>query len=158
MKTALLALMLASLPFTAQAEEIRSADTQVNVGRVVDLVRLTDKSDVQVSVVVVDLGGSTDVSPTQAVYLTIYKKGEMFSTDASFLLGHVLSFDGAKRVKGGIYEVKMAGWKDGEGVEEATYVIDARKAIVALKGVECGDDFDCDASENFSSTISMVRK
>lgn len=158
MKTALLALMLASLPFTAQAEEIRSADTHVNVGRVVDLVRLTDKSDVQVSVVVVDLGGSTDVSPTQAVYLTIYKKGEMFSTDASFHLGDAIAFEGAKRVRGGIYEVKLTGWNGEESFDERTYVIDARKAIVELKNVNCGDDFDCSASENFSSTISMVRK
>lgn len=158
MKTALLALMLASLPFIAQAEEIRSADTQVNVGRVVDLVRLTDKSDIQVSVAVVDLGGSTDVSPTQAVYLTIYKKGEMFSTDASFHLGDVIAFAGAKRVSGGIYEVKLAGWNGEEGFEEKTYVIDARKAIVELKNVQCGDEFDCDASENFSSKISMIRK
>ncbi len=98
----LLALSLISA--TAMATEIRSSDAnaQVNIARLVKLVNLVSKPNIQVNIAVQDLGGSTDVSPTQKVFLTLYSKGEMFSTDAAFELADVISFESARRVEGGI--------------------------------------------------------
>lgn len=152
--TALVLLSSTSL----MAEQVKSSKTEVNVGRVVDLVKLVSKPDVQVNVVVVDLGGSTDVSPTQKLYFNIYSKGEMFSTDASFDLGGIYSFKKATRIAGGIYELVIEGSNDETSMPEAqTLVVDAQKAIVNLKKVQC-DDFDCDASTKFEAAIEVKRK
>lgn len=157
MKNLALALMVSLVSVVAQAEEIRSTETSVNIARVVQVINLVTTPEIQVNVTVQDLGGSTDMSPTQAVYLTLYAKGEMFSTDAAFEIANVFGVKSAKRIKGGIYEITVLGWEDEKGLVDVTYAVDARKAIVAMKNVSC-EDFDCDASENFSSTISVVRK
>lgn len=157
MKKLALALMVSLLPLAAQAEEIRSSDTSVNIARVTQVINLASTPEIQVNVAVQDLGGSTDVSPTQTIYLTLYTKGEMFSTDATFEITTAFAFQGAKRIKGGLYEITVLGWNDERGLVDVTYVVDARKAIVEIKNVRC-EEFDCDASENFSSTISVVRK
>ncbi len=151
----LLALSLISA--TAMAKEIRSSDAnaQVNIARVVKLVNLVNKPNIQVNIAVQDLGGSTDVSPTQKVFLTLYSKGEMFSTDAAFELADVISFESARRVEGGIYEIKVVEYTN--LLETVTYRIDARKAVTEIQNVQC-EDFDCDASENFTSTVFVEKK
>lgn len=158
MKMFALALMVSLISFAAQAEEIRSTEASVNIARVVQVINLVTTNEIQVNVAVLDNGGSTDMSPTQTVFLTLYAKGEMFSTDAAFEIANVFGLKSAKRIKGGIYEITVLGWEDEKGLVDVTYAVDARKAIVEMKNVSCGDDFDCDASENFSSTISVVRK
>lgn len=162
MKTLALLLLAALLPQAALAATVRSGKHEVNVGRVAELHRLSASSDdVKVQVVVQDLGGSTDVSPTQTVYFTLYTKGEMFSTNAAFEIANVLTFKSAKRVKKGVYEVTLVDI-DEEGrfdfEKGSTYRIDARKAISAMEAVDCGGDFDCGDSENFAAEISVTRK
>lgn len=158
MKKFALALMVSLMSIVAQAEEIRSTETSVNIARVTQVINLVTTPEIQVNVAVQDQGGSTDMSPTETVFLTLYAKGEMFSTDAAFEIGNVFGVKGAKRIKGGIYEITVVDFVEREGLVDVTYVVDARKAIVEMKNVDCGGDFDCDASENFSSTISVVRK
>lgn len=150
-------LALCFVSATAMAKEIRSddANAQVNIARVVKLVNLVDKPNIQVNIAVQDLGGSTDVSPTQKVFLTLYSKGEMFSTDAAFELVNVLSFESAKRVAGGIYEIKVREYN--ETIETVTYRIDARKAVTDIQKVQC-EDFDCEASENFTSSVFLEKR
>lgn len=159
MKTLFVALIL-TLSFKAQATEIKSSNeaAQVNIARVVQLIPLVKKWDINVSVAVKDLGGSTDVSPTQEAYLTLYAKGEMFSTAASFKLGPVFAVNSAQRISGGIYsvEVSVPNQTDGNPVNK-TFLINAQKAINAIKSVRC-EDFDCDASKNFVNTISLTVK
>lgn len=152
--TLIFSLSLLSVP--VMAKEIRSddANAQVNIARVVKLVNLVDKPHIQVNIAVQDLGGSTDVSPTQKVFLTLYSKGEMFSTDAAFEIANALSFASARRIEGGIYEVKVMEYN--ENIETVTYRIDARKAVMEIQKVQC-EDFDCDASENFATTISVLK-
>ena len=162
MKTLTLILLAALLPQAALAGIVRSEKREVNVARVAELHRLSSAPDnVKVQVVVEDLGGSTDVSPTQTVYFTLYTKGEMFSTDAAFEIANVLAFKSAKRVKKGVYEVTVVDI-DEEGrfdfEKGSTYRIDARKAISAMETVDCGGDFDCSDSENFAAEISVTRK
>ncbi len=154
---AIAALMLISST-ALMAEQIKSSKNAVNVARVVEIATLVNKADIKVNLVVVDNGGSTDVSPTQELFFNIYSKGEMFSTDASFNLGAIYSFKKATRVAGGVYEVVIEGSNDETSMPETqTLVIDAQKAIIALKNVQC-EDFDCEASTNFESSIEVNRK
>lgn len=158
MKTVLTIAVL-SLSFQAQATEIKSSPAESNIARVVQVIPLVQKQNIRISVAVKDLGGSTDVSPTQKVYFTLYTKGEMFSTDATFDLGEVFEFYSARRISGGVYVVKVSA-PDSETTMmpvDKTYIIDARKSVKEIQAVRC-EDFDCDASKNFSSTIQLSVK
>ena len=116
-----------------------------------------EKEGLKVSVAVEDKGGSTDVSPTQAVYLTVYAKGEMFSSDATFKIDDVYSFESAQRVSGGVYQVVATGFDDNYAMVKKIYTIDAKKAVTDIQAVNCSD-FDCAASENFSSVVDVQVK
>jgi hypothetical protein len=151
MKILLSALMLLSSVSVFAAKIENTKENQVNIARVVKLINLVDKTDIKVNIAVQDLGGSTDVSPTQKVFLTLYSKGEMFSTDAAFDLGSVISVIGAKRVGAGVYNLAIVN----ADMNKQTLTIDASEAIVAIKKVNCGDEFDCDASTNFSASIKV---
>ncbi len=125
------------------------------------LSRLRTSSGTSVNAVVVDHGGSTDMSPTQTVFLTIYQKGEMYSTDLAFKIADVMNFVGATRTKGGIYLVKATELDDKAGtVAKVSYRIDARKALAAIQAFRCppDDQMDCAASASFSSTIELVKQ
>ncbi len=158
MKIALIALAMTLTSFSLSAATIESSKNTVSAARVVEVVKLVNKADIQVNVVVVDNGGSTDVSPTQSLYFNIYSKGEMFSTDASFDLGYIFSLESAKRISGGVYQLEITGANEETAMPETQILeIDAQKAILALKAVQC-DDFDCEASTNFKSAISVSKK
>jgi len=45
-----------------------------------------------------DLGGRTDVSPTKQLFLSMYRKGEMYNVDATFDLGAYFDLVSAARV------------------------------------------------------------
>ena len=150
--------LVSALVFTtaAQAETVKSADAQVSIARVVKVVELVNKPGLQVSVAVKDLGGSTDVSPTQEAYLTVYSKGEMFNVEATFLIAAALEVKSAKRVSGGIYEVVATVYE--ETIQDVTFVVDARKVVTDIQAVDCGPEFDCAASANFKGTVEVTRK
>lgn len=128
----------------------------VNVARIVNVINLVNNPNIMVNVSVQDLGGSTDVSPTQKVFLSLYSKGEMFSTDAAFEIADVLSLKSVRRVSGGIYEIQAKEYSD-SGMQTVTYTINAIKAINEMKSVNCGGEFDCDASNNFASKVSVTK-
>lgn len=158
----LILLTSALLSFQAVATEIHSdaKTAQVDIGRVDQLIPLVRKGELEntglrVSVVVKDLGGSTDVSPTREVFFTIYLKGEMFSTDASFYLAPVFSVKSAKRISGGRYQIVVSIPNDAGGPMEKVFWIDATKALKEIQSVRC-EDFDCPASRDFKSSIEVI--
>lgn len=155
MKTLIIALALTLFTLSAQAKEISSKDTSVNIARVVNVISLETGSDVQANIAVEDTGGSTDVSPTQVIYLTLYLKGEMFSTDATFKLADIYALKNVTNLSDGVYELTIV---NAPRLEEITYTVDARRALSEISKVSCGDEFDCDASESFQTKITMVRK
>ncbi|MEL6183194.1 MAG: hypothetical protein AAFU79_01125 [Myxococcota bacterium] len=139
----------------AWARSVESSKVQVPVARVVEVVKLVDKPHILVSLVVEDTGGSTDVSPTQRLYFTVYMKGEMFSTDAAFDLGPIFGLQKSRRRSGGVYEVTLAPDFTLAPPRAPVWTIDARDAIVAMKKVSC-EDFDCEASTRFAATIEVT--
>lgn len=149
------ALLLQTAAYARSISNLPHSESQVEISRVVNVIKLVEKPGLQVSIVVEDLGGSTDVSPTQVVYFTLYSKGEMFSTDATFKLGHIYELQSAKRLSGGVYELKYSGPDDETSMPtDKKMIIDAQEAILDLKEVDCSD-FDCEASRDFKATIKV---
>lgn len=138
--------------------KIVSMKHQVPVGRITKVYNILSQKypnpRMSVSLVVEDMGGSTDVSPTQKLFFTLYIKGEMFSTDLAFDLGAVLDIKGAKRVGPGKYQVDYSA--DFKNVK--SIIIDASKAIEDILAVKCPSEFDCDASRLLKSSIVVSPK
>lgn len=158
MKMMMTALTLAFVSFgaLAHAAPVANKKTKVEIARVVQVVALEQSDDVRVSLAVQDLGGSTDVSPTQKVFVTLYAKGEMFSTDATFEIAQVLSLKSAKAVKPGVYEI--VGEVYDNTIHDVTYTVDANQALKDMKAVTCGDDFNCASSKGFKTTVDVTSK
>lgn len=129
---------------------------RINPARVVATHALVTE-DIFVNVVVEDLGGSTDFSPTQKVWFTLYVKGEMASTDAAFNVAQVFGVKSVKRTGEGRAEIVVLAVDEKSDVMpvEKTLVIDWRSAEKAILAVDCGDEFDCAASENFRTRIDV---
>jgi hypothetical protein len=158
MKTLMLVVLASLLSVNAHAAElVKSEKTQTSIARVVSVTNLSPKESVKATLAVEDLGGSTDMSPTQVIHFNLYQKGEMFSTDASFNLGAIWNFESARKVEPGIYVVAVNILDESSKIVKQTIWIDARKAIKDIKSVTC-EDFDCESSNNFQSKISVVRK
>ena len=139
---------------------IWSSDKQamVHVARVQKFVPLEKEKAIKVSVVMIDTGGSTDVSPTYKLYFTLYKRGEMFSTDASFYLGYFFGLKSARKISNGIYELTVDGVDKHYNIRTETYTIDARQAMRDMDMVDCKDEFDCEASTYFRTRIAFYKR
>lgn len=151
---------------SAKIGTLKNADHTAPIGRIIKVHNVLVQNDpnprLNVSVVIEDRGGSTDMSPSLRAYLSLYQKGEMFSTDASFDLGGFFQVKSVKRVGAGIYELK-ASYGDhtrdeGGYVQEGTFRIDASKAVNDMLAVRCPSDMDCSASEDFKSTVTVTKK
>lgn len=157
MKYLLILISIFSFLPLAQAKEIQSEKNSAPTARIVALHNLVDKPHIRVNLLVQDLGGSTDVYPSKRAFFTIYARGEMFSTDASFELGDFLQIQSVSRVSGGIYELNILDFNANGQITNKTLIINAVNAIVKMNNVTC-DDFDCDASTNFSADIQLTEK
>lgn len=141
-------------PFTSQKiKSLSPKAAQISVARVVESVKLESSDGVLASVVVEDTGGTTDVSPTQNVYLTLYAKGEMYDVDAAFLLANVLQFNSARLLSPGKYEVVAQVYE--QNIVQKTFIIDASTALLNMKAVDCAGDFDCDAATKFKAEVEV---
>ena len=80
----------------------------------------------------------------------------MFSTDAAFDLGPMYSFISARKLAPDdhFYLIRVRNYGDRDWMIR-TFRIDARGAVADLMAVDCGDDFDCDASTNFATTVEV---
>jgi hypothetical protein len=129
-------------PASAETEPviIKSAVAKIDVSYIAELHVLRDRPGLRVQLVVQDLGGSTDMSPTRNMYLAIYAKGEICSMDAVFDLGPAYAVKSVKRTAAGMYEVSYDAAVESERlVQDATLLIDARKATVAVDQSPCAD-------------------
>lgn len=144
--------LLTSVSSFAEESVIKNKEHKIEAARVADVVKLkTIKSqhgdlDIQVNIVVEDLGGTTDVSPTQVVYLTLYSKGEMCDVSATFELGRTFGLESAS-TQNGRYVIVLSDYLNDEVKEEmylgnTTYEVDATEAIKAIQKVNYCEDFD----------------
>ncbi len=105
-----------------------------------------DGTDLRVGLVVIDLGGSTDVSPKAQAYLTMFNEAEMKNATSLHLLTHLNELVSAKRTEAGIYEVVVkrydveGAWGGGEITTKL--VVDARLASVDVRKMKGVEEFD----------------
>lgn len=113
MKRAVLALVfflgLSSQAISSTTEVVKSLskkDARISVAEVTGSILLTRTVDNgELRLVTVTNGGSTDVSPTEQMYLTFYQAGEMANLSTSFLLGPGWGVTGVKKLGTGIFEI-----------------------------------------------------
>ena len=156
----LLLMGLSNLSHAELAKTVKSTrfGTSAEVSRIVELIKLELKPDLQLNVIVRDLGGTTDVSPTQMLYFTLYSKGELFSTDATFNLGAIYDFKSARKISNGLFEIFIGGIDIQTSMpKNKLLIIDARKSISDILKVRCAN-FDCPASDEFESSIIVTEK
>ncbi len=150
-------LLLLSISNICNAYTIKSTriGTAVEVSRIVELVKLIEKPDIQINVTVRDLGGATEVSPTQELFFTLYRKGEKFSADATFNLGPIYDFKSATKLPNGNYEIFVGGVDFETSMpKNKLLIINAQKAINEILKVKC-EKYTCPESVQFKSIISI---
>ena len=155
-----LALVCPMMAGAQEPDRIQSREVSVPVSRITRTQNIVERDGLTINLAVRDLGGSTDLSPTQRLYLTMYLKGEMFNIDATYFLGTFYEFLSITRTAPGLYELR-AITTEGEPIlgalPMATLRIDARQATVDMRAVRCEDGMDCPAAEKFASTIFVSR-
>lgn len=150
-------LIVSNLSF---ALTINSQKVEIAPSAIDRVIRLVDKADEsfyykKLSIIVKDLGLSTDVSPRYAVYLGYMGKSEMINIQADFLVtDKAMSFIGAERLEAGKYEVKFSEYRSEVGMVEVKRVIDATQLFIDEKKViKACTDF-CDEFLNTSIEVS----
>ena len=141
---------------TAFASPIQSKNIKVNPARITDRVVLANvegNNGVLVQIIAEQLGGTTDVSNTHRIILAISQIGEMTEKEVSFEIGKSMGLTSARRLSGGIYELKYQDadlentWFD----MLVTKNIDARDAVMLVKNAPCAEFTIC----KLSATVSV---
>ncbi|WP_413581762.1 hypothetical protein [Bdellovibrio sp. HCB288] len=164
MKKIVMFLIALSTAAISHAAPLAPTEDKITPDFVDQAIRLADtqKDSVRrkVTVVVTDLGLSTDMSPRSTVYLTYNSNAEMGNLSASFLVANDV-FHGleAKRVAPGIFEISYVTYRDEGGMLKVTKTIDATELYVQDHKMRnaCGNDF-CDGQINASIDVKETAK
>lgn len=154
MKKMILTTIVLLAATVSQAASVKSEKLQVSPSSIDQSIRLVDKnepgsSQKKLSIITTDNGMSTDVSPRYKIYLGYRSNAEMGNISADFLISEgVQTLDSAKRISGGIYEVKATVYDGGVGMKKVTLRIDATKMFSDENAARkaCGEDF-CDIEQ-----------
>ncbi|MGF1447562.1 MAG: hypothetical protein ACFBRM_15370 [Pikeienuella sp.] len=106
----------------------------------------TVESDLRVSLLVLDLGPATDVSPRQEIHLALHNELTEFATAWALApIAAVWRFEGAARRAPGIYEIAaevLHAGSPGCFIRKATLTLDARALSIAVRqgnGLDFGE-------------------
>ncbi|WP_413287933.1 hypothetical protein [Bdellovibrio sp. HCB337] len=134
----------------AHAKSVAPTKEKISPATIDQTIRLADSDDnvvkKKISIVVVDHGLSTDVSPRYSVYLGYNSMAEMGNLSAAYLItNQAYSNVKAKRTSAGIYEVSYTEYREEQGMVTVTQRIDATAAFSADKKqrANCNEGF-CD--------------
>lgn len=106
------------------------------------------ESNLRVSFLVSDNGGSTDVSPSAELYLTMFNESEMTHADSVHRIASMNSLLSHRRISAGIYEAVVTMYDydrvcSGNSYEVVmTHVIDARDLSVRVRNFGYIDQSD----------------
>jgi hypothetical protein len=102
-----------------------------------------DGTKLRVGCVVVDGGGSTDVSDKAMLYLTMYASSEMRGAWSLHPLGTVNLLVSAERNEPGVYAfVVRRHAPDGGAEVNERWIVDARQASIDVRAMHGADTFD----------------
>jgi len=118
-------------------------EDKIDISGVEQQVTLVQKqkgeSDMRVSLVIVDNGGSTDVSPSSALYLTMQNESEMQDASSTHLISHINSLVSYKRIEAGVYEAVVTTYdyeqecENGKFEKKDKITIDARELSASVR-------------------------
>lgn len=144
MKTTLL-LMLLAFSSLAYSIEINSEKIDVNPAKIIKHIVLSADEDKYLRVQVVHefVMGSTDLSNTGRIILSISLLGEERDASASFIISETISLLSAKELSSGVYEITLMDANAETNNLTVTKTIDARKAIKNVLNA-CGHFESCE--------------
>jgi len=104
-----------------------------------------DEVSVRVGLVMVDHGGSTDVSPRASLYLTLFAESEMRDHAGLYRLTDLNRLVSAKRTSAGMYEIVLKRYDLDQtldaGFEPTVRMqVDAREATIDLRSMKGVDE------------------
>ena len=127
-------------------------DTTVDVSRVQKQVTLIQsvkgESDLRVSFVVMDSGGSTDLSPRARLYLTVFNESEMKDAKSAHMIASINSLVSSKRIEAGVYEAIVTQYdysgECGGALPESMLkiTVDARQLTADVRKFKGAGEFD----------------
>ena len=154
-------LTLAALPQANASTTLQSQKLDIKPSRVVNRAVLQQEDGVfTVQILEVSSGGSTDVSNTSRLILTVATLGEMFTNETSIVLTQSRGLISAKMVKPGFIELIHSDadamesdgpFRNPENPMEVRRVIDARDAIKAVRFGHCPEFEECE----FKTTVKI---
>lgn len=162
MKSVILPLFLMSgIAFAEPIEIVGFSETesQINLAQVQEQITLVQSqrgdSDLRVSLVVADMGGSTDVSPAATLYLTTFNQSEMRDAYSVHRISHIQELLNVRRVAPGqyqalvrMYDFESACGPQSAGTTEKLIDIDARTLTAAVRRFEGVPEFGRSALTN----------
>lgn len=117
-------------------------------------------SDLRVSLVVLNNGPSTDVSPRQDLHLALYNVINEFGTAWALVpVAAVWSFEGVERTEAGIYAVTAVMAGPGDGSEECYFprmriTVDARQLSVDVRNAPGLGEFE---ERRYTTPVGLTR-
>lgn len=133
----------------ATATVVFSTPEKISPNSVDQVIRVVDQkspgsSHLKSSIVVLDSGMSTDVSPRYKVYLTLSSMAEMGNIGATFkITDQAMEVKSVRKISDQIYEVTIVEYRD--QMYDVTLTINASKMFAdeLQARIDCADDF-CD--------------
>lgn len=134
-------------------------DAAIDVDRVVSATLLDQKPNkgITVRAVVLENGGSTDVSPSKHLFLTYFHKGEQTNVHTVFDLGSFYEVKKIKHSGTNIYNIQvvdMVPSGDGEKLSPVNLTIDSSQMFTDDQNLKL-QEFD---DRHFESSIKVTRK
>lgn len=144
MKTALV-LILLSFSSLSYSLEISSEAINVNPAKIIKHVLLANNEDKYLRVQAVHefVMGSTDLSNTGRIILSISLLGEERDASSSFIISDTISLLSAKELSSGVYEITFMDANAETNNLTVTKIIDAKKAIKNVLNA-CGHFESCE--------------
>ncbi len=155
-----------SITSIATAETVVSSTSEKIQPDLIDqVIRVEDQqtpgsSHLKVSIVVLDGGMSTDVSPRYTVYLTLSSLAEMGNMGATFkITNKAYQFKSARKISDKLFEVSFVEYRD--QMYDVILTIDAAKLFAdeLMARKDCGEDFcdiDLESSVDVTESATLI--
>jgi hypothetical protein len=111
------------------------------VQQVITLKKPNAQSATRVNLVIQDLGGSTDVSPTMGLYLSFWKDGEMGNVSAVFNLSQVFSLIDYHVLNNGDLVIEVKEYDGSKGMIKNIYQISYNGFLKKFEKAQINEDF-----------------
>jgi len=170
-KLIIVAISLIALSASAQTAQnlnntsVSEESSKLNLAKVVSSTLLGKSKDSilkQVRLIEYHTGGSTDVSPRIALYLTFYNSQEMMDTNTVFKLGDFYKLLGTKRLSAGIYQVKVLDLLEnqdgGQSFYEVTYEINTYSIFSDDRSLPFSEFDDVYFQSSIKSKVTSITK